>query len=102
MHNSLPCPYYQGVCGLNEDFICYANYDSCDIYREWAEAQDRKNDNAKNSEEDSREEDNKINKEVYFSCKDGKKIPMPLESSMDTAIYGNRRKVLGTEMVEKS
>lgn len=29
------CPYYQGVCGLDENFICFceSNYKDCDIYK---------------------------------------------------------------------
>ena len=29
------CPYYQGVCGLDEDIICYcsSSYEMCDKYR---------------------------------------------------------------------
>lgn len=49
MNNIEKCPYYQGVCGLNEDFICYTSADSCDIYRDYI----RKNDNADNSEQKS-------------------------------------------------
>lgn len=26
------CPYYQGVCSLNEDIVCYAQYsEDCSI-----------------------------------------------------------------------
>lgn len=30
------CPHYQGVCGLDEDFVCYCSmsYEFCDKYRE--------------------------------------------------------------------
>ena len=30
------CPYYQGVCGLDEDILCYcsSSYETCDTYKE--------------------------------------------------------------------
>ena len=30
------CPHYQGVCGLDEDIVCYcsSSYEMCDKYRE--------------------------------------------------------------------
>ena len=30
------CPYYQGVCGLDDDFLCYchSSYEMCDTYKE--------------------------------------------------------------------
>ena len=37
----MKCPWYQGVCTLNEDFICYSSADSCDIYRDWLNNTDK-------------------------------------------------------------
>ena len=36
-----PCPYYQGVCGLDESYICYcAGYPyGCEIYKKHEEEQ---------------------------------------------------------------
>ena len=34
---SKQCPWYQGVCTLNEDFICYTDKYTCDIYKDWLE-----------------------------------------------------------------
>lgn len=36
-----PCPYYQGVCGLDESYLCYrAGYpNSCEIYKKHEEDQ---------------------------------------------------------------
>ena len=33
------CPYYQGVCGLDEDILCYchSSYETCDTYKEASE-----------------------------------------------------------------
>lgn len=33
------CPYYQGVCGLDEDILCYcsSSYETCDTYKESTE-----------------------------------------------------------------
>ena len=30
------CPYYSGVCGLDESCLCYrsSDYKNCDIYKE--------------------------------------------------------------------
>lgn len=30
------CPYYQGVCGLDDAFLCYcqSRYEMCDAYKE--------------------------------------------------------------------
>ena len=30
------CPYYQGVCGLDDDFLCYCHnsYEMCDTYKD--------------------------------------------------------------------
>lgn len=34
----MKCPYYQGVCGLDESVICYANSDNCNIYKDHEES----------------------------------------------------------------
>ena len=33
------CPYYQGVCGIDEQYLCYcsSNYVECDIYNKHIE-----------------------------------------------------------------
>lgn len=33
--DDVKCPYYYGGCSLNEDFVCYGNFDGCDIYRDY-------------------------------------------------------------------
>ena len=88
MTSDMKCPYYQGVCGLNENFVCYTDASTCDIYRDYLESKNRKENTDKDSE--------KIKEELL--CETNKKV---LESSMDTPIYGNRRRMLGTEMVER-
>ena len=39
MDDLKPCPYYQGVCGLDESYLCYrAGYpNSCEIYKKHEE-----------------------------------------------------------------
>lgn len=29
------CPFYQGVCGIDESIVCYCSSASCDIYRDY-------------------------------------------------------------------
>lgn len=33
------CPFYQGVCGISEELLCYSNAAYCDIYKEYLEQQ---------------------------------------------------------------
>ena len=32
------CPFYQGVCGIDESILCYCSSSSCDIYRDYVSA----------------------------------------------------------------
>jgi len=32
------CPFYQGVCGIDESIVCYCSSVSCDIYRDYVSA----------------------------------------------------------------
>ena len=34
-HKEDKCPFYQGVCGVDESYICYCSlaYKECDIYK---------------------------------------------------------------------
>ncbi len=33
--NQHTCPYYQGVCSVNESYVCYraSTYEECDLYK---------------------------------------------------------------------
>lgn len=33
----MKCPYYQGVCGLDNSIICYTDSNSCNIYKDHEE-----------------------------------------------------------------
>lgn len=45
MNEPKTCPYYQGVCGLDESYVCYcaSGYLFCSIYKEEQEKDGEKN-----------------------------------------------------------
>ena len=44
MMNDEKCPYYKGVCGIDEQYLCYCSStpNGCNIYKKFLEEQIRK------------------------------------------------------------